>query len=127
LDWFYHLHLPLVNRSNGEQFNHISTPVCIAALVVTNKNNTTQRDIYYLHNDYQGSLIAAQKNGSTTLEQFSGVNSRLLTGNPCSVNVAFGEFTKPKAYMTNPRFFTRVITRSYSRLTLPGSGASNYM
>jgi len=78
-------------RSNGERLYHISTPAGIAALVVTNKNNTTQRDIYYLYNDYQGSLIAAQKKGSTTLEQFSY--------DPCKVNVAFGEVTKPKAYM----------------------------
>jgi RHS repeat-associated protein len=29
------------------------------------------RDKYYLYNDYQGSLIAVQKKGSTTLEQMS--------------------------------------------------------
>jgi hypothetical protein len=33
--------------------------------------------------------------------------SRLPTGNTCSVNVAFGEFTKPKAYMNQSRFFQR--------------------
>jgi hypothetical protein len=58
-------------RSNGERLYHISTPAGIAALVVTNKNNTTQRDIYYLYNDYQGSLIGVQKKGTTSLEQFS--------------------------------------------------------
>jgi hypothetical protein len=80
--------------------------VGIAALVVTNKYDISKKDIprrtmrdkYYLYNDYQGSLIAVQKKGSSTLEQLSGVYPALC-GNLCSVNVAFGEFTKPKAYM----------------------------
>jgi RHS repeat-associated protein len=58
-------------RSNGDRLYHISSPVGIAALVVTNKHNASKRDIYYLYNDYQGSLIAVQKKGSTTLEQMS--------------------------------------------------------
>jgi RHS repeat-associated protein len=58
-------------RSNGDRLYHISSPVGIAALVVTNKHNASKRDIYYLYNDYQGSLIAVQKKGSATLEQMS--------------------------------------------------------
>jgi RHS repeat-associated protein len=58
-------------RSNGDRLYHISSPVGIAALVVTNKHNASKRDIYYLYSDYQGSLIAVQKKGSTVLEQMS--------------------------------------------------------
>jgi len=67
-------------RSDGQRLYHIKTPAGISALIVTNKNNTTQRDIYYLYNDYQGSLIAAQKKGSTTLTQFSGVYPAFWAG-----------------------------------------------
>jgi hypothetical protein len=60
-------------RSNGDRLYQIISPAGIAALVITNKNNPAKRDIYYLYNDYQGSLIAVQKKGSPTLEQMSGV------------------------------------------------------
>jgi hypothetical protein len=45
----------------GNRLHHISTPAGIAALVVTNAFDVNKKDIYYLYNDYQGSLIAVLK------------------------------------------------------------------
>ena len=72
-------------------WNYIPTPAGIGAVLVTHKNIPSQKDFYYLYNDHLGSLIAATKRGSTVLQEFSY--------DPCSVNVAFGELAKPKAYM----------------------------
>jgi RHS repeat-associated protein len=58
-------------RSNGDRLHHISTPAGIAALVVTNAFDATKKEIYYLYNDYQGSLIAVLKQGSPQLEEIS--------------------------------------------------------
>jgi RHS repeat-associated protein len=58
-------------RTNGDRLHYIATPAGTSALVVTNKFNTAQKDIYYLYNDHLGSLIAATKRGSGVLEEFS--------------------------------------------------------
>jgi RHS repeat-associated protein len=57
-------------RSNGDVLHYISTPDGICAVLVTNSSTGT-RDMYYLYNDYQGSLISVANGNGAKITEFA--------------------------------------------------------